>query len=275
MNRKDEIYIFPVAFYWSKRDEKTIKVPQLDKGVDWKQTENNVLLSDLPDGQNYGVNCGASKLVVIDFDKGAESGSVPGVVTDTMLVRTQGGGAHFYYSFEDTHRIKTGVGLAPNVDVRANGGYVVGPGSRCKLPDGSIREYRMVRGWEHLRPLPTQLLTTLQQRGFVLRKETFNPKPSRQVTDDVDRDEITTALSFIRAADRDTWLKVAMALHSAGMMNEFLDWSRTQPKYVSDDDCMKTWRSLKKESVPNGKGYTLGTIIYLAREAGWQRSNKG
>ncbi len=53
----------------------------------------------------------------------------------TPMARTQGGGLHLYFIHPD-HRVPTGIRVAPGLDVKAAGGYVVappsvGPSGRC------------------------------------------------------------------------------------------------------------------------------------------------
>ncbi len=105
----------------------------------------------------YGINCGKSGLVVIDLDT-AKPGSVLGGwwagqagITDgtdvlaalcelagqpwphTYTVRTPSGGQHLYFRDKPGWRITVSVGnaggIAPMVDVRGAGGYVIGAGS--------------------------------------------------------------------------------------------------------------------------------------------------
>jgi hypothetical protein len=91
---------------------------------------------------NYGVACGRSGLVVVDLDRHDEAAD--GVAAfrqvvdrhgggwwpDTLQVSTPTGGEHLYFDAgERTLRNTTGR-IAPGVDTRAGGGYVVGPGSR-------------------------------------------------------------------------------------------------------------------------------------------------
>lgn len=55
----------------------------------------------------------------------------------TMTVRTPSGGTHYYFRHHPDQVFRNSVGkLAPGVDVRAEGGYVLGPGA---VVDG--REY--------------------------------------------------------------------------------------------------------------------------------------
>jgi hypothetical protein len=105
---------------------------------------------------NIGIACGPSRLVVIDLDlphdvdddEGAADGALfplsgadilsglarqhgeryPG---GTYIVDTPSGGCHLYFSAAADGRARNSAGaLGPHIDVRADGGYVVGAGSR-------------------------------------------------------------------------------------------------------------------------------------------------
>jgi hypothetical protein len=96
---------------------------------------------ELPDC-NIGVYPGTT-LCIIDIDKKPGKDGVESILADlgdclmdylyeTFSVRTQGGGYHLYYTSELLEGYKSTVGNADTlmgVDVRAVGGYVVGPGS--------------------------------------------------------------------------------------------------------------------------------------------------
>jgi hypothetical protein len=105
---------------------------------------------------NIGIACGPSGLVVIDLDlphdvdddEGAADGALfplsgadilsglarqhgeryPG---GTYIVDTPSGGCHLYFSAAGGARARNSAGaVGPHIDVRADGGYVVGAGSR-------------------------------------------------------------------------------------------------------------------------------------------------
>lgn len=92
---------------------------------------------------NIGIATGPSRLVVIDLDttdpgrgpNGAEAltrlAADRGVtLPDTYTVATPSGGRHLYYRCPPGVRLRNSAGLlAPRIDTRAEGGYVVAPGS--------------------------------------------------------------------------------------------------------------------------------------------------
>ncbi|MER6631118.1 bifunctional DNA primase/polymerase [Streptomyces sp. NPDC000987] len=95
---------------------------------------------------NVGIATGPAGLLVIDLDVPKDKGSsdAPGgaasfgalceraghAVPDTYRVRTASGGTHLYFTTPDGIRLTNTAGtIAPLVDTRAQGGYVVAAGS--------------------------------------------------------------------------------------------------------------------------------------------------
>jgi putative DNA primase/helicase len=80
-------------------------------------------------------------------------------------------------------------------------------------------------------------------------------------------DDIQSALASIPADDRETWVKIGMALHAELGDNGFgifNDWSRNAESY-RERDTHDVWRSFK----PGPVG--IATLFHLAQEYGWTR----
>jgi hypothetical protein len=121
---------------------------------------------------NIGISCGPSGLVVIDLDMPKAAGQPNGLQSfarlcqqhgqplpwHTFAAATPSGGLHLYYAARG-HDIRNSAGkLAPLVDVRAAGGYVIAPGSR--IGDHAYTEHNPARP----APLPGWLATMLAQQ---------------------------------------------------------------------------------------------------------------
>lgn len=79
--------------------------------------------------------------------------------------------------------------------------------------------------------------------------------------------QVEQALQFVDPYDRDTWLKVAMALKSEfgdSALGTFINWS-SQASNFNLNDANAVWRSAKR----NG-GITIGTLKYEAKQNGWR-----
>ena len=122
---------------------------------------------------NIGVATGPSRLTVLDLDPAPDTGGPDGAaglaalaaargmpLAATFTVATPSGGTHRYYRTPPGVRLRNTAGaLAPRIDTRAEGGYVVGPGSL--RPEGA---------WELLddtdpAELPAWLVQALTERA--------------------------------------------------------------------------------------------------------------
>jgi bifunctional DNA primase/polymerase-like protein len=128
-------------------------------------------------GHNIGIACGPSGLVVLDLDNHGQlpaDWAGPGMVDGqdvlatlaeragqawpwTYTVATPSGGVHLYFSAPAGSQIRNSAGkLGPMVDVRGQGGYVVGAGSQVNGVS--------YRPWDEdfpVAPLPAWLLALL------------------------------------------------------------------------------------------------------------------
>jgi len=123
-------------------------------------------------GLNVGLDCGKSGLVVLDLDQHGgpdgvaawESLKVERGIDDTgaLVTETPSGGRHLIFSDPTGGAIRNSAGkLAPGIDVRANGGYIVLPPSEV---DG--KPYRWLRNGHApglLPPILVELLTPPKQ----------------------------------------------------------------------------------------------------------------
>ncbi|MDF3299979.1 bifunctional DNA primase/polymerase [Streptomyces tropicalis] len=120
---------------------------------------------------NVGIATGPAGLLVVDLDvpKPGEEGAPDGATSFTALceragqpnpltyqVRTPSGGRHLYFTTPPGARLKCSVKrLAPHIDTRAWGGYVVAPGSTTPEGTYDIAELAPVA------PLPVWLADVL------------------------------------------------------------------------------------------------------------------
>lgn len=119
--------------------------------VKWSN-DNEYDLSDYPNCTGYGIDTGKSGLVIIDCDVKEDSNGIDNFFEllalegqefpNTLSVATPSGGLHFYFKSKSSKELKSSVSaLAKNVDVRASGGYIVGPGSQVEISSGEVGNY--------------------------------------------------------------------------------------------------------------------------------------
>src|SRR5665647_1464373 len=150
-----------------KRDcQRPGKHPRTTRGLKDASTDKdqiNAWWQRWPDA-GVAIATGAAGLVVIDVDvKDGRAGlenwltlvaELGPELEDTAMVRTPSGGLHAYFR-TGARELSTSAGtVAPGIDVRAQGGYVIAPPSR-RLTD----EYAWLpdHGLERLRELPEAL----------------------------------------------------------------------------------------------------------------------
>ena len=89
------------------------------------------MLNAVPDSYFVAIRTGApSGLVVIDIDPRHGGHVDPDLMPPTESVTTASGGYHLYYRHPGVHVPNSQSLIAPGVDVRGDGGYVVAAGSR-------------------------------------------------------------------------------------------------------------------------------------------------
>src|ERR671917_2328035 len=81
----------------------------------------------------------------------------------TPMVRTASGGLHLYFRHPD-HDVRTGIRVAPGLDVKASGGYVVAPPSVG--PNGKRYEWLVSPEEAELADPPEWLMAVLRSRRF-------------------------------------------------------------------------------------------------------------
>ncbi len=195
-----------------------------------------------------------------------------GPLPETWRFRTGGGGEHVLFRHPGGLIPNSVQKIAPGIDVRGDGGYIVAPPSKhfsgsfyliaanCHEDISDPPDWLMAR----------VLLNPLEVENSARQNAVSNS--GRAESSEVEESRIRSALKFIPADDRDVWLRVGMALHRTGWgfpaRTIWDDWSRASSKFDPRDQD-KTWRSFRCGSY-NGRSVTLGTIFHLAKANGWR-----
>ena len=95
--------------------------------------------------------------------------------------------------------------------------------------------------------------------------------------ENVDREEIRRILKdFVHAKklDRNDWRNVGMILKRYGFtLEDWQEWSKDDLRY-SAESCATQWKSFLTVEELKGKGYTIATLIQLAKEHGYKPLKK-
>ncbi|MCT2589497.1 bifunctional DNA primase/polymerase [Streptomyces sp. N2-109] len=179
---------------------------------------------------NVGIATGPAGLVVVDLDmpktKDKSGSETPDGATTfralceraaqpaptTRTVRTAGGGLHLYFAAPADARLHNTAGtIAPLVDTRAHGGYVVAAGSTT--PEGAYQ----VTNPAPAAPLPEWLYSLLAPRQEVLTPMPSHSRASRRASA-----ALTAESADVATAPEGT--RNARLLAAARAMGRFVAW---------------------------------------------------
>lgn len=222
---------------------------------------------------NYGIATGPeSGIFVLDIDGAIGEESLinlenqHGKLPDTLTAKTGSGGRHLFFKYPDKKVHGRASKLAPNVDVRGEGGQVVGPGSNHR----SGRKYEWVNPLEEIVDAPDWLIDMVCRENVRTAPSLpiINQKPSLHIvnSDEWSEEDIKDMLSYIDPdSSYDDWYQIGMALHSYNVPFHIWDtWSQAGSKYVPGETITK-WNSFRSS------GVTIGTLVHYAKEAGWRK----
>jgi putative DNA primase/helicase len=259
-----------------------MKIPATSDGFKSATTDSQTLNGWFSSGTNYnlGLKTGGG-VVVIDVDTKdgdglAELAGVEmrlGALPETLTVTTPSGGQHLYFRYPPELDIRSSAKqLAPNVDVRANGGYVVAPPSRTDT-NADPKGRTATGGYVRTKKLPIADLPSEWLDVLLNKREHKQPEPPLRYAEpshDQRLTEIQGALAYINAEPYDTWVKVGMALHTLGEDGLILwdTWSRNAPNYDAAE-IPKRWKSFA------GSVVKVETVFFLAAQNGWQNPARG
>jgi putative DNA primase/helicase len=187
----------------------------------------------------------------------------------TTVVRTPSGGGHIWFRSEGLVRNTTDR-IAPGIDTRGNGGYIIVPPSH----NSGGGEYKFLRGGldtiKSLPEFPPEHLAKIGPRQ--------NGRPGTEPEAEATR--IAAAMEVIPNADLgwDDWNKFGMAIHRATSGKDegfqiFDKFSRKSKKY-NEDTTREKWDAIAR-SPPTRIG--AGTIFFEADQADptWRKSLEG
>jgi hypothetical protein len=232
---------------------------------------------------SIGIATGAvSGITVVDADAGngkpglinltrlfAPKGGVP----KTFTVKTGGGGLHLYFKYDAA--LATGANvLAEAIDIRNDGGYVIAPPSLHK--NG---QYLWSEDRAELMSVPEWLLNTPREFNSSKKERRGRPKKRGKIS----LDKVQSMLAVIDPDDRDNWLKIGLILGREYIGSEaegeawamYEAWSARSDKF--DDSRAANIERMREQFYEYSQAETragaepagMGSIVYLARQAGW------
>lgn len=171
-----------------------------------------------------------SGIVVLDVEKDADVSGID--IPQTPTVKTGGGGWHYYFKHPGNAEIKNFIRFKPEMDFKADGGYVIAPPSQHK----SGTRYEWLSGFNRARlaDIPAWLLEDISP------KQT-QPKDWERILEGVPEGERHTyAVSLVgklfRHLPMDEWKTVALPLVES--------WNERNNPPLPEDELMQIVRSL-------------------------------
>jgi len=186
-----------------------------------------------------------------------------GDIPDTYQVATPSGGRHLYFQvpFTKVNTARRFFNKTLPVDAKANGGYVIAPDGKS---DYTVYDDVDEKGVDDIRSRCAVLPQWIEDFKKVVvetaSEETGNILPPEEVR------EIRSALGFLSSDDRDTWVRIGLALKSTGSPTAkglWNEWSQNSLKYNSTDQ-EKRWKTLKPSDI------TIATVFHEAKKLGWR-----
>lgn len=230
---------------------------------------------------NYGVATGRRKgdtdkvLVVVDIDwykpqarQTMEDLNLAGYFfPDTAEVLTGGGGRHLYYwAKAGTKFAKT---AGPGIDLKGEGGYVVGPGSMHK--SGTRYDFEassdLFNGQE-IAEVPQWMYDKFGKPDameLAAPPSDVHVAPSVDEVPDAEMAAYKADLELISPLEYDTWCEVLMALKNrrdSEQMFGLADWWSQKEGYKGVDVVRKKWNNIKVQG-----GITIKGLKRLAAKA--------
>lgn len=225
-------------------------------------------------GVPTGKNGGALPLLVIDVDvrpdkNGFASLDQLGIkIPETRTHATPSGGCH--YLFNDPGSVHCSSGkVAPGVDVRADGGYIVWHPA-AGWPVEHADTYAAVPWPLHARAAKVD---TRGSRSAVNPVSSYcEPQRDGLELNDANRERVRDMLACIPAdCSRDEWRDLVWAVAALEWGDEGRalaeKWSRTAPSKFDLIDFTKVWGSYNADG-----GIGVGTLIHKARQHGFQEA---
>lgn len=224
-------------------------------------------------GLNVGIATGAvSGIFVIDIDGPTGVESINAMIEEygplpTTLTSQTANGHHLIFKHPGGI-IRSRGQMLPKVDVRGDGGYIVGPYSN----HASGKKYGFVNPLETVSTAPKWLIDLVikenkpTQAASGLQIAEYHPKSNiLSLNDRRSEEEVERMLGYISPdLPYQEWFQIGMAIKDYGLPFDLWDrWSARGSKYVKAEMPAK-WNSFK------GTGVSLGTIVYYAQQGGWK-----
>ena len=211
--------------------------------------------------------------IVIDFDlKNNPPKEIYNVLhRNCSSIEKTPGGYHFWFAVDARTAHFSSIAGAfwdnrkiDGIDIRAKGGICYVAPAHYTGVDGESKKYEWTHGnLSTAREITSELLEHIACEHSDSESVTTHDTSIVHTIATVDEiNEIMNLLSQERVDNRDSWIKVGMALKHSGYSCDLWDeWSKRSDKYRGGE-CERQWRSFREKD----KHIGIGTIYYYAKK---------
>lgn len=226
---------------------------------------------------NIAVYLAGSGLMAVDIDPRnggdwtiEDLESIHGEIKSDVLALTGGGGEHRVFIKPEGTLAGT---LGKGVDLKLNGYIIVEPSNHAS---GGVYEWD--NGCNPLEgaiapPLPDWIRSHSAGHGHADNNSGDGVAINFGMPD-AQYYDVLEALKFIPSDDRDVWVRVGLALHTANDKRSYAmwcEWSSSSDKYDQNDQ-YRVWRSFRHNGL---NSVDVPTIFKMAQDNGWINTKKG
>lgn len=256
---------------------------------DWKKTEEHHIYDARKlNGKGYLIVCGQkSNIMVVDVDgkdrpflenfnnltsaAGLSEEEIKDVKS-TLIIKTPNKGYHLYFKYREG--LKNSVSqVSDEIDIRTEGGVIMGPWSEIIALDKSRKKYKPFRG-EEIKEMPEKLFQYMLENQGSRKK---NSSPSQNKNDSVsageDEDDPFISLKGMKEGDgrNDTFFRVLISYCKSKNIRELAVMEsiaeRVQREYFEKPEpgLMRTVKSVHEK--------LNGEVAYIYKEKGKDKVN--
>lgn len=173
-------------------------------------------------------------------------------------------GYHLYFKYNDKLITGSDVMLIKGVDIRNDGGMIIGPGTTYRTQDGEKHTYELMPG--ELMDVPDCILTNLLPKSIKMEPKPQAPKPVYKEPTVEEIEKLVNLLKDCRATDFEQWRNVGFIINNTlgedgfEIFDEFS--KRTEKKEDLKCNVFKFYSNIKKRD----SGLKVGSLHKMAKE---------
>lgn len=173
-------------------------------------------------------------------------------------------GYHLYFKYNDKLITGSDVMTLKGVDIRNDGGMIIGPGTTYRTQDGEKHTYELIPG--ELMDVPSCILSNLLPKSIKQEPKPQAPKPVYKEPTVEEIEKLVSLLKDERATDFEQWRNVGFIINNTlgedgyEIFNTFS--KRTEKKEDLKCNVFKFYSNIKKRD----SGLKIGSLHKMAKE---------